>query len=417
MAGRRLVPGVRAGRPRRGASWYKRAFVLLLTLLQNADLFDPRPLGRRDVLVCAERVVAIEPSIEPPRQLACEVIDLGGAALVPGLLDAHVHLGGGGGESGFASRVPPMLFSQLTTAGVTTVVGLLGTDTTTRSMEDLVARAYGLREEGLSAFAWTGGYEIPPRTLTGSVRRDIVFCDPIVGAGEVAISDHRSSQPTLDEVARVAADCHVAGLTTGKAGVLHLHVGDGVRGLELVRRVLETTELPPRVLHPTHVNRKRALFEEAQALHRTRGSVVDVTAFPIEDGDDAIAAEDAVDAWLGAGLSREGLTISSDGGGCLPVFDAHGHVERMDVGRPSMLGATLAALLGRGRALGDVLPFFTSNVARLLRLGRKGRVAVGADADLVVLGERASVRHVVARGRVVVRDGVAVVRGAFEAAA
>lgn len=387
----------------------------MLTLFRNADVFDPRPLGPRDVLVCAERVVAMAPGLEAPRQVPCAVVDLAGAALVPGLCDAHVHLGGGGGESGFASRVPPLVFSQLTTAGVTTVVGLLGTDTTTRSMEDLVARAYGLREEGLSAYAWTGGYAVPPSTLTGSVRRDIVFCDPIVGAGEVAVSDHRSSQPTLEEIVRLAADCHVAGLTTGKAGVLHLHVGDGARGLELVRRALETTELPVRTFHPTHVNRRPALFAEARELARARGLVVDVTAFPIAEGDEALAAEDAIEAWLEADLPRSALTVSSDGGGCLPVFDAHGHVASMDVGRPSMLAATLGALVRRGRRLGDVLPFFTANVARVLRLGQKGHVAVGGDADLVVLEADGAIRHVMAGGRFVVRDGAPSALGRFEA--
>lgn len=385
----------------------------MLTLLRNADVFGPGPLGRRDVLVSAERVIAIEPQLEAPRQIPCEVVDLGGRALVPGLVDAHVHLGGGGGESGFASRVPALFLGEIARAGVTSVVGLLGTDTTTRTIEDLVARAYALREEGLSAWCWTGGYAVPPRTLTGSVRGDIVFVDPIVGVGETAISDHRSSQPTFDELVKLAADCHVSGLTTGKAGVLHLHLGDGTRALSLVRRALTETELPARTFHPTHVNRQPFLFEEAQELARDRGLVVDVTAFPIEEGDAAIAAEDAIERWIEKGLPRERLTVSSDGGGCLPVFDADGRVCAMDVGRPSMLAGALATLLARGHALGDVLPFFTSNVARHLRLPRKGEVRVGGDADLVVL-EAGRVRDVMARGQWLVREGGSSVRGTFE---
>lgn len=386
----------------------------LFTLIRHADVYEPGPLGNRDLLICAGRVVAMEAALEPPRQVPCEVVDLEGRALVPGFVDAHVHLGGGGGESGHASRVPALALTQLTKAGVTSVVGLLGTDTTTRTMEDLVARAYALREEGLSAWCWTGGYAVPPRTLTGSVRGDIVFVDPIVGVGETAISDHRSSQPTFDELARLAADAHVAGLTSGKAGVLHLHLGDGARGLAMVERVLAETELPARVLHPTHVNRQPALFEEAMRLARTRGLTVDVTAFPIEGDDPALAAEDAIGRWLDAGLPGTRLTVSSDGGGCLPVFDGDGRLTAMDVGACSMLGTTLEALLARGRTLGEVLPFFTSSVASQLRLAGKGGVAVGADADLVVLEPGGRVREVMARGRWMVRGGETVVRGTFE---
>lgn len=386
----------------------------MFTLFSNADVFDPAPLGLRDVLVCAGRIVAVAPSIEAPRQVACERLDLGGKRLIPGLIDAHAHVTGGGGESGFSSRVPPLALTALSTAGVTTVVGVLGTDTVTRTMEDLVARVLGLREEGLSAYCWTGGYEVPPRTLTGSVRKDLVFCDPIVGVGETALSDHRSAQPTFDELLRLAADCHVAGLTTGKAGVLHLHLGDGKRGLELVRRALFETELPHRVFHPTHLNRNPTLFEEGCALSRSATLTLDVTAFPIEEGDAALSAETAIGRWLDGGFDPRRLTVSSDGGGCLPVFDTHGHVCRMDVGSASMLATTLAALLREGRVLSDVLPMFTRNVAALMRWPDRGHLGVGAHADLVVLDPEHRVESVMARGAFLVREGRALVRGPFE---
>jgi beta-aspartyl-dipeptidase (metallo-type) len=348
-----------------------------------------------------------------PPGLGVREVDLTGKRLVPGLIDGHVHLTGGGGESGPESRVPPVALSRFTRGGVTTAVGLLGTDDLTRTPGSLVTAARGLVAEGLSAWCYTGGYHLPPATVTGSVRGDIVFIDRVLGVGEVAISDHRSSQPSLEEILRLAAEAHVAGLMTGKAGVLHLHLGDGPRGLDLVRRALETSEIPPRVFFPTHVNRRRALFDEALAIAE-RGVTVDVTAFPVAEGEDAWAAPEAVVRYLDAGLPRERLTVSSDGGGCLPVFGPDGRVSSMDVGRPEALAECLQALLAAGRALEEVLPVFTANVARQLRLPGKGEIRVGADADLVSLDGEGRVRDVMARGRWQVREGEVRVRGTFE---
>jgi len=276
-----------------------------------------------------------------------------------------------------------------------------------------VTVARGLNAEGLTAYCMTGGYHVPPVTVTGSVRRDLVLIDLILGVGEVAISDHRSSQPTLDELLRVAADAHVGGLMSGKAGVLHLHVGDGERGLQPVRDALDRSEIPAAVFNPTHVNRRRALFDEALALAE-RGCTVDLTAFPVAEDEDGWSAVEALTRYLDAGLPPERVTVSSDGGGCLPVFDPAGRVIQMDVGRPSSLIETLGALLACGRPLERVLPAFTVNPARLLRLPRKGHLALGADADLVVLDERGGAVDVMARGRWHVRGGRAVVRGTFE---
>jgi beta-aspartyl-dipeptidase (metallo-type) len=381
--------------------------------LRRAEVFAPSPLGLVDVLVAFGKIAAVGRTLEPPRGMPVGEVDLAGMRLVPGLIDAHVHVTGGGGESGPSSRVPPIGLTDLTAAGVTTCVGLLGTDTTTRSMESLVARTLGLREEGLSAYCWTGGYTVPPRTLTGSVRGDIVFIDPIVGAGEIAVSDARSSQPTLDELLRLAADCHVAGMMSGKAGVLHLHLGDGTRGLDLVRRALDASELPARTFQPTHVNRNKRLFEEGIELAR-RGVTLDVTAYPMEKDDPGLSAEEAVVRWLEDDLPKGRLTVSSDGAGCLPLFDEHGRVRAMDVGRPRALSDTLSALLKRGLALEDVIGFFTSHVADVLRLESKGRIFEGGDADFVLLSQGGEVTSVMAKGRWLVRDGAPVVRGPFE---
>lgn len=385
-----------------------------MLLLKNADVYAPEALGLRHLLLAGGKIVWIgteDPGL--PAALDSQVIDLHGQRLIPGFIDAHVHVSGGGGEAGFATRVPAPLLSRYTLAGVTSVIGLLGTDTVTRSTEELLSHVYGLREQGLSAWAWLGGYHLPIRTLTGSARGDIALLEPMLGVGELALSDHRSSQPTLDELLRTAAEAHVAGLMSGKAGIVHLHLGDGRRGLELVRQALDVSELPARVFQPTHVNRRKVLFEEAVALAR-RGCHIDITAFPVEDGEDAWPASVALHRYLDSGAPPERVSISSDAGGCLPCFDDEGRVCGMDVGQSGSLLQTLREALAAGLALERALPAFTRNVAELLRLPGKGRIAVGADADLVVLDAEGGIDAVWARGTAQVQGGRVLRHGTFE---
>lgn len=387
----------------------------MLQLLLNADLYSPRPLGHRHMLAAEGRVAWI--GTEPPelRGVPVERTDLGGRRVIPGLVDGHVHVTGGGGEAGPETRVPPLPLSRFTSAGVTTVIGLLGTDDTIRTPGELVATTLGLRRAGLSAWCLTGGYHLPPATVTGSVRSDLALLEPVLGVGEVALSDHRSSQPTLELLLRTAADAHVGGLLGGKAGVLHLHMGDGPRGLSLVREALATSELPASVFNPTHINRRRALLDEAIELART-GAVVDATAFPVAQGEDAWTADQALVRYLDSGAPAERFTISSDAGGCLPVFDADGRVASMDVGRPGALLQALQSAMASGMPLERALPAITRNPAAHWGLGRKGRLEVGSDADLIVLDADGAPSDVMARGRWHVRDGAVVVRDPLEMA-
>lgn len=389
---------------------------MTLTLIRNANLYAPTPLGTQHLLIGGGRILWIgKDALDLPASLRAvsRIVDAAGRCMIPGLIDGHVHVTGGGGEAGFRTRVPPVSLSRFTTAGITTVVGLLGTDDVARGPRELLATIYALREEGLNAYGYAGGYHVPPATLTGSVRGDLVFIEALIGIGEVAISDHRSSQPTLDELLRIASECHIAGVMTGKAGILHLHLGDGERGLALVREALSKSELPARVFNPTHVNRRRALFAEALELAR-QGCAIDITAFPVAADEDAYPAAEALERYLSGGAPIDRVTISSDAGGCLPCFDADGRVSHMDVGSAGALLETLRDALARGMTLEAMLPAVTSNPARLLRLSRKGTIAVGNDADLVVLDEQHRVETVLVCGEIHVQDRTALQRGTFE---
>jgi beta-aspartyl-dipeptidase (metallo-type) len=202
-------------------------------------------------------------------------------------------------------------------------------------------------------------------------------------------------------------------MIAGKAGILHLHLGDGERGLDLVRRALEDSELPARVFNPTHINRRKALFDESVELAR-HGCTVDITAFPVAADEDAWPADVALTKYLESGAPADRITVSSDGGGCLPVFNDEGEMLQMDIGRPASLIATLGDLLGAGVPLEDVLPAFTSNVASILRLRDRGRIGKGLAADLLVLDENNGISDVMVAGIWHVAEGEQKVFGEFE---
>ena len=385
----------------------------MLKLLTNAQVFAPEDLGLRHVLIGGGRIIAVSEDKDRLAAPCASEIDLEGRRLLPGFIDGHAHVTGGGGEAGFRTRVPPLPPGQFTRAGITSVIGVLGTDDTTRDTRSLLAQTRALREEGLGAWCHTGGYHVPPVTLTGSVRDDIVYLDPVIGVGELALSDHRSSQPTRDELLRIASDAHVAGMISGKAGIVHLHLGDGERGLDLVRQALQLSELPARVFNPTHVNRRKALFEEAIELARG-GSTVDITAFPVAEDEDAWPADVALLRYLESGAPADRVTISSDGGGCLPIFNAEGEMLHMETAKPASLIETLQTLLVNGAALEQVLPAFTSNVADILRLHDRGRIRDGDAADLIVLNDDNDISDVMIAGTWHVQAGTQRVFGQFE---
>ena len=386
----------------------------MFELITNANVYAPRSLGIQNLLICAGKIVYMGDKIpQLDDDLTVQATDLKGLRLIPGFIDAHAHITGGGGEAGPSTRVPPLQLSQFTRAGVTSVVGLLGTDDLTRNPQTLLTQVMGLREEGLSAWCYTGGYHIPAVTLTQSVRSDIVNLEPVIGVGEVALSDHRSSQPSIDEVLRLASEAHVAGLMTGKAGIVHFHLGDGARGLSMIRACLEKSEIPPRVFNPTHVNRNKVLFEEACELTK-HGCTVDLTAFPAGSDDSGWSAEAAVALYFEKGCDQQKLTISSDGGGCMPSFDAQGELLKMDFAQSSAMAVTLKAMLEMDLPIEKILPLMTSNVASLLKFHHKGRIETGLDADLLVLNENHGIDSVMANGAWHIRQGEQLIRGLFE---
>ena len=386
-----------------------------MILLRDIDVYAPEPLGRTDVLLGGGRVVAVAPGITPPGGVETDVVDGRGLLALPGLIDGHVHIAGAGGEGGPATRTPELRLSQLFEGGITTVIGALGTDGFTRSLEGLLMKAKALRAEGAACWIYTGAYQVPTPTLLGDVGRDVALIDEVIGVGEIAVADQRSSGPTVDELIRLAAHARVGGMLGGKAGIVNLHLGDGAQPFEIVREVVRRSELRVTQFLPTHVNRSAAVF--AEALEYGRDGYVDITAgsypyFP----DEEVKPSAAIAQLLAAGVPLEHITMSSDGCGSLPSFDDAGLLAKLEVGEPaSILRELVDAVRDERLPLDQAVRVVSTNVADLLRLPGKGRIAVGADADLAVLDEDLSLRHVLAGGRWAMRDGTLLRKGSFEA--
>jgi beta-aspartyl-dipeptidase (metallo-type) len=358
----------------------------MLTLIQNGEVYAPEPLGLRSILLTdgkIGKVGSVDRAALESLGVEHEVIDAAGCLIVPGLIDPHIHLLGGSGESGFSTQTPEFFIGEIVRFGITTVVGTLGVDTTMKTMPGLLAKAKALEEDGLNAYVWTGGYSVPPTSVMQSVRDDIMFLDEVIGAGEVAISDKRGQDPTPRELARVAHDCYVGGQLARKAGLLHLHVGDGDTRLQPVRDLLEGFNVEPCWLYATHVERTEKLFDEAVKLAK-RGMPIDVD---VVEGD----LPKWVRRYLDAGGPPEKLTVSSDAS----VTSPRGVWEQLR-----------ACVLEHGMALEDVLPLATRNTADILKLGHKGVLEKGRQGDILVL-EKGSLEivHVISNGIFMVRDG------------
>ncbi len=389
----------------------------MVTLIRGGDVFAPEPLGRKDILLAGGAIEAVaDPGRIRVEGLEAEVVDAAGKRVLPGLVDPHVHILGGGGEGGPATRAPEIRVEDIVANGVTTVIGCLGTDGVTRHMSSLLAKARALELEGVSTFIYSGSYEIPVRTLTGSVRSDLVVIDKVIGAGEIAVSDHRSSQPSFDEVARLAAECRVGGMLGGKAGVLHLHLGDGRRGLELLFRIVRETEIPVTQLVPTHISRNPALFEQGLTWVAAGGTIdVTVGADPVPP-DPEVSPEDCIARFREKGLPFTRMMFSSDSNGSVPVFDESGRLVRLTIATEKDLFRKFGDILRKG-----ILPpetaarLFSTNAAEFYKLSKKGRIEPGRDADLIVVGGDFGLSDVFARGRRMMAAGRLVARGTFSA--
>ncbi len=393
----------------------------MVTIIKHAKLYQPEYAGVKDILILGGTIAAVGEKLKADfgGQVEVQIIDAEGMTAVPGFVDSHEHILGGGGEGGFHTRTPEAFLGDLIRNGVTTVVGCIGTDGVGRDMNALLAKVHGLEEEGITAYAYTGSYQVPVHTLTGSLMKDIMMLDPVIGVGEIAISDHRSSQPSFEEFAKIAADARVAGMLSGKAGIVNVHLGDSPRRMDLILRTVHETEIPASQFLPTHVNRNAGLFDACLDF-AAEGGTIDFTGNEDIDYWETISDEvrvcSGIRRLLDRGISSERFTISSDGQGSIPVFNEKGEFQGSGIGNASSLLKEVRECVKReGIPLEIAVKGVTSNPASILKLGRKGRIQPGFDADLCLLTEDTlELCTVIAGGTIMVQNGEQRVFGTFE---
>lgn len=384
-----------------------------MLLFKACTVFAPEPLGVRDVLIGGGKILAIETNLDPMPVKGLKTINAKGLIMIPGLIDSHVHIAGAGGEGGPGTRTPEMSLKQMLEGGITSVVGCLGTDGMTRRLESVLMKVKALRQSGVSAWMYTGSYQVPPPTILEDAGRDIAIIDEVIGVGEIAIADHRSSCPSVRELARLASQARVGGMLGGKAGIMNLHIGDAANPFEMIYQVLKISEVPVTQFMPTHCNRNRGIFEDAKTYGKE--GLVDLTTCSYHYYPDVeVKPSEGVVRLIEAGVPMEHITMSSDACGSLPEFDDSGNLVKLRTGQPKTLFKEFIDLVRQEDwPMDRAAPVVTSNVAQHLKLHAKGRIKPGMDGDTVLLDENHNIVHLTANGTLMIEDGTIIAKSNF----
>ena len=370
----------------------------MLKIIKNAEIYSPDYLGKKDILIGGEKILAIDNSIDINSSVA-EIIDAKGKIITPGLIDQHIHLTGAGGKQAFSSMTPEISVNELIQCGTTTVMGMLGTDGVTRTLQGLYAKVKGLEQEGLSAYMLTGYFGYPTKTMLGSVLEDMVFIDKVIGC-KTAISDERASFPTENELLKVLREVHVGGLTSGKGGILHIHLGALESRMDILLDLVKKRHFPIRHISPTHVGRTKELFDQAIEFAKL-GGMIDIstggTKFDLPYKQVLYALE--------KGVSIDNITFSSDGNAGMAKKDENGNIIKLYKAPVDLnLKQVILLIQEAGMSISDAFKLITTNPARNLSLYHKGKIAVGNDADLCFFDKEFCLTDVISRGSIMMKN-------------
>ena len=390
-------------------------------LIRDGDVYAPEHKGEKDILAINDKIGFIDQNISTSALNVLDknikIIDASKCIIIPGYIDQHVHINGAGGEGGPQYRTPPIQLSEFVKAGITSVVGLLGTDGFARSLKALLMKARALEQEGISTWIYTGAYQYPSPTITESILSDIILIDKVIGV-KIALSDHRASHPTVDEFMKVTSEARTAGVLAGKAGVVHIHMGGEKLGLSYLFDIIRNTEIPIEQFAPTHLNKKdEELFQQVVEFGKI-GGYIDLTTGASEEEkiSKSIKPGKVIKRLLKNGVSIEKITISSDGNGSLPKFNEKKEFVGMRIASVSSLHEEFINMVKEDNiSIGEAIQVTSTNIAQHLKLSKKGEIRTGKDADIIALDkDTLKIKHVIARGKILMEDEEVVKFGVFE---
>ena len=339
-----------------------------MKLIKNAEIYSPEYIGRKDLLIGEEKILAIQDKIEINVN-GIEEFDARGQIVTPGLIDQHIHIIGAGGKQGFYSMTPEISVAELIRCGTTTVMGMLGTDGVAKTLKSLYAKTKSLYQEGLTAYMLTSYFGMPAITLMGDVMEDMIFIDTVKGC-KIAISDERSSFPSDIDLLQYLRNVYVGGAIGGKGGILHIHLGALDTRMDILFELVEKHQFPIKYISPTHVGRTKALFDQAIRFAKM-GGMIDIST----GGTKYDEPYKQVLYALEQGVSIDQMTFSSDGNAGMAKKDDQGNIIGF---YPAPIHLNLEQVkklihLG-GLSITDAFKLITSNPPKISQSGTKEKL-------------------------------------------
>jgi beta-aspartyl-dipeptidase (metallo-type) len=103
----------------------------------------------------------------------------------------------------------------------------------------------------------------------------MIYIDKVIGC-KLAISDDRSSFPTQHEILRLINQVRLGGFTSGKGGILHIHLGALESRIDDLLAIAEKYPTLISYISPTHCSRTEKLFRDCLRFAKA-GGMIDIS--------------------------------------------------------------------------------------------------------------------------------------------